>query len=204
MNPMLNRPFDQPKQHTVTYLQLSNQKESTETQHSTPNETKATFYNPQGMSTPWRQWEEALHMLMDKFELQQFPTNEISDFAVMDNWIVLEPNQEGGDDLEYEIETATKFNLWVHAGDRQKQPSIAGNLFSFQATYAEDELNIYPSAEPLATVQVRMEFNNKAETTVALQEMLGDPDTKKSISATIATALRKPKQPDVTEQATSH
>lgn len=52
MNPMLNRPFDQPKQHTATYQQLSNREETSEPQHTTPNETKVTFYNPQGMSAP--------------------------------------------------------------------------------------------------------------------------------------------------------
>ena len=206
MNPMLNRPFDQPKQHTATYRQLSNRKETSEPQNGTPDETKVTFYKPQGMSTPWQQWEEAIHILMDRFELQQFPTNEISDFAVIDNWIVIEPNQEGGNDFEYEIETATKFKLWTHQGDQSKHPSIVGTLFSFQATYVEDELHIHPSAEPLATVQVRMEFNDKAETNAALQEILDDPDSRKSIRATTDATSRKlrPHESDVIKLAASH
>lgn len=123
-------------------------------------------------------------MLMDKSELQQFSNVDLPNFTAMDNWIVLEPNQEGGDDFEYDIETATKFKLRIHQGNQPKHPVIVGTLFSFQATHVEDEPHIHPYTEPLATVQVRMEFNDEAETNAALREMIDDPDSKKPISAT--------------------
>lgn len=175
MNHMLNIPFDQPDQHMETYDRLMNDDNKDDITITT-----VTFDNPQGMPTPWRQWTDAVYILMDEYSLQQLPTEDVSPFGVRDSWTVCQPNPDGGEDLEYELETGTKFHLRIQEGEAGNQPTIVGEMFSFESSEEEDhDMLVSLSSTALTTVQIKMEFKHSDTMRTSLLKMLANGTTRK-------------------------
>ena len=174
MNPMLNRPYQQPDPHTQTYDRLMHDDIDDGIENTT-----VTFDNPQGMATPLQQWTEAVFMLFDSYSLQQLPTAAISHYAVRNRWTVVELNPNDTEQLEYELETGTKFHLRIQPGENGHQPTIVGELFSFATNKEADDELVSLHSTALASIQVRMEFEHSPEINASLQNMLTNPTTRK-------------------------
>ena len=174
MNHMLNTPIDQPDQHMETYDRLMNNDNEDDI-----TTTTVTLDNPQGMSTPWQQWTDAVFILLDEYSLQQLPTEDISPFGVRDSWTACQPNPDGGEDLEYELETGTKFHLRIQEGEAGSQPKIVGEMFSFESSEEEHDMLVSLSSTALATVQIKIEFKHSDAMRTSLLKMLANGATRK-------------------------
>ena len=174
MNPMLNRPYQQPDPYTQTYDRLMDDDINDDIKNTT-----VTFENPQGMATPLRQWTEAVFMLFERYSLQQLPTAAISHYAVRDLWTVVELNPNDAEQLEYELETSTKFHLRIQAGEHGQQPTMVGELYSFPTNKEDDHELVSLHSNALASIQVRMNFEHSPEINASLQNVLTNPTTRK-------------------------
>ena len=169
MNPANNRPYDQPDQYKVAYEHFH--------EDGTPFSITVNFQNPKGMATPTRQWEDAVTILLENYSVQELPKRAIWDHMVMGSWTVVEED----DDSEYEIRTATTFRLRIQSPLNGEIPQIVGEALSLEVAYDEQgNMNISLPETPLATIEIRMEFQETPETTRVLRETMEDPNSYSS------------------------
>ena len=166
MDPTTNRPYDQPDQCKAVHYHFH--------EDDTPVSITVNFQNPKGMATPRRQWEDAVTILLEDHSIQELPTRAIWSYNVMDCWTVVEEE----DDSEHQIETATTFRLRLQSPRNGEMPQIVGRALSLEVAYDEQgNRNISTPEPPLATVEIRMEFQDTPETRRVLQEMMEDPNS---------------------------
>ena len=154
MNHITNNPYPQPDQHQANYDHAWS-----DDAHPTADSVTvhATFHQLIGMPTPWKHWEDALHILLDNIPLQDLTGRRGLDFTVMDDFTVSNPGPEG----EYEIVTATKFALHRQNPPNRTSP-IKGQGKIFRTIVTNNgELRPDPTAMPIATVWVSISIQEQ-------------------------------------------
>ena len=173
-NPMLNRPYDQPREHSFGYPYLQSQ------DGGYPIIGTATLQNPRGMPIPWQRWEEALILILELQPLEELTAPRGEEFSAVDNWTVVEEGPTNLKKPEYEIDTIARFRFRLQEAPREGVPAIIGEGTVHEATRAGEKISPTPNQAPLATVQVRIELEDEQDTREILEKMTQDPNTRKS------------------------
>ena len=200
MNPMLNRPYDQPESHSFLQKGFYNIKH-----HEDSPSGQVTFHDPQGMPIPWHLWEDAVFILLENHNLQELPTQKISDFIAVLDQDVVQPDPTASEDLEYGILTATKFRFHLHQDQRNAMPQLLGQATVFETDGHAPEFQIKEPRKELAKVQVKIEFPDTPHMRDTLQEMLASPECAKSeVSPKITSRGNTSKAGQEPHTATAH
>lgn len=174
LDPMLNRPYDQPGEHSFEYPHLQSKACGDSIR------CNVTLQNPRGMSTQWQRWEEALVLILERQPVEELMSSNRDQNYAIDNWTVVEEGPTNPQKPEYEIDTIAWFTLRLQKAPRGGIPAIIGEGIVHEAVWCGKRISPLPNHAPLATVQVRIELEDTQDTRKTLEKMVNDPNTRKS------------------------
>ena len=117
MKPERNRPYDQPADHVFIIHTLVYSQD--EHDCGDRQQLQIALAAPHGMNVPWYEWEGNVQHLIEDHGIPEVARNGEPSPPVHSTFPVVEPPQEtGGEDTEYDLETVTtlRFEEVRHRG----------------------------------------------------------------------------------------